>query len=236
MPRQAPRPPGLPPLSLLRRRDTHRLVPSKQSPASVLTRIADDDDHLRDIFDLDQATNDRLLAENGRSPAIGPHELVFGVPYSPVINAAFCHANPLGARFSGPDRGAWYGAFELKTAQAEVAYHKAVELAETNWWTESVTYDDYAADFSASFHDLRGSAGFTDCLVPDSYVASQRLAEQLLEAGSMGIVYSSARRAGGTCLVCFRPSLVMNVRRGATWRFTWRGSPQATITRGSGDV
>ena len=72
----------------------------------MLTRIADSDDDLRAIFDLEQATNDRLLAEHQRRPDIGPHELVFGVPSYHVINATFCHAHPLGARFNGPDRGA----------------------------------------------------------------------------------------------------------------------------------
>jgi hypothetical protein len=46
------------PVSLIRQFDTHRLIPSKYSD-SVLTRIADDDAHLKDIFDLDHATNDR---------------------------------------------------------------------------------------------------------------------------------------------------------------------------------
>src|SRR6185436_15929175 len=65
-----------------------------------------------------------------------------------------------GARFNGPDRGAWYAAFALETSQAEVAFHKAVELAETAWSGEmSMTYDDYLADFSAEFHDVRGVAG-----------------------------------------------------------------------------
>jgi len=31
--------------------------------------------HLGDLFDLDNATNDRLLAENDRLPGIGVHEL-----------------------------------------------------------------------------------------------------------------------------------------------------------------
>jgi len=66
---------------------------------SVLVRIANDDEHLRDIFDLDHATNDRPLAENGRLPAIGPHELVFGIPYFRIVNAAFTHAHPLGEPF-----------------------------------------------------------------------------------------------------------------------------------------
>jgi len=37
----------------------------------VLIRIADDDGHLPVIFDLDHATNDRLLARNDRLPDIG---------------------------------------------------------------------------------------------------------------------------------------------------------------------
>jgi hypothetical protein len=215
----------LPPTTLVRRHDTHRLVPSKYSrPAeSVLVRVADNDGHLRDLFDLDQATNDRLLGENRLLPGIAAHELVFGVPYHAIVNAAFCHAHPLGSRFNGPDRGAWYAAFEVVTARREVAFHKAVELAETDWWQESVTYDDYLADFSATFHDIRNDPRFSGCLAPDSYVASQRLAERLLAAASMGAVYPSVRRAGGTCVACFRPPLVMNVRRGHTWRFTWDG-------------
>ena len=55
----------------------------------MLVRIADDDDHLRGIFDLDHATNDRLLAENARLPGIGIDELVSSVPNYRIINAAF---------------------------------------------------------------------------------------------------------------------------------------------------
>ncbi len=81
------------------RDDTHRLIPSKYSDdgESVLMRIANDDAHLQDIFDLDHASNDRLRAENNLLPGIGIHELVFGVPYYRIINAAFCHAQPLGS-------------------------------------------------------------------------------------------------------------------------------------------
>jgi hypothetical protein len=220
---------ALPPVSLVRQFDTHRLVPSKRSEASVLVRIADDDAHLKDVFDLDQATNDRLLAEAGAAPGIGPHELVFGVPYAAVVNAAFCHPHPLGARFNGPDRGAWYAAFEVETAQAEVSFHKSIELAEIGQWHDTVTYDDYLADFSTPLHDLRGDTTFADCLAPDSYVASQELAERLLAAGSGGVVYPSVRREGGTCIACFRPPLVGHVRRDRTWRFTWEGTATPAV-------
>ena len=221
-----------PPVSLLRQFDTHRLVPSRHLPRgdSVLVAIADDEAHLQAIFELDSATNDRLLAEHQMLPGIGLEELVFGVPHATVVNAAFSHPNPLGSRFNGPDRGAWYAAFDLATSQAEVGFHKSVQLAEIDRFDESVMYDDYLADFSASFHDLRRARGFRDCLDPESYVESQTLAERLLEAGSLGMVYPSVRREGGTCLACFRPALVMNLRRGKVYRFTWEGNAEPVVT------
>jgi hypothetical protein len=223
---------SLPRTKLVRQNDTHRLIPSKFSEggASVLTHIADDEAHLEDIFDLDNATNERLLAENGLLPGIGIHELVFGVPYHRIVNAAFCHAHPLGSRFNGPDRGAWYAAFELKTSQAEVAFHKAIELAEVQWFEEQVTFDDYLADFSADFHDIRGGGQFANCLAPDSYLASQDLAHRLLDAASLGVIYPSVRDAGGTCVACFRPALVMNVRKRRTYRFAGQGNAQPEIS------
>ena len=223
----------LPPVTPVKRTGTHRLIPSRQLPGgeSVLTGIADDDEHLRALFEVDAATNERLLAERGRALAIGPDELVTAVPHAAVINAAFCHPHPLGARFNGPDRGAWYAAFELDTAKAEVAFHKSVELAEIGSPNESVTYDEYLADFKADFHDLRDARGFRSSLDPKSYLASQALADALLEAGALGVVYPSVRRDGGTCLACFRPALVTHVRPGARWRFTWTDGDLPQIVR-----
>jgi RES domain len=216
----------VPPVRRVHQIDSHRLIPSKYLPNgdSVLTLIANDEEHLAAIFELDAATNDRLRGIAGLLPGIGPDELLADVPLASVVNATFCHAHPLGSRFNGPDRGAWYAGFELETSQAEVAFHKSVALAEIGWPDESVTYDDFLADFNADFHDLRGAAGFRSCLAPDSYIASQAVAESLLQERSLGVVYPSVRRRGGACLACFRPALVTNVRRGRTWRFTWTGA------------
>lgn len=221
-----------PPVTLVRRPDTHRLIPSKYNPdfSSVLARIADDNKHLQDLFDLDHATNERLWGENGLLPGISSQELVFGVPNYRVINAAFTHAHPLGSRFNGPDRGAWYAAFALKTAHAEVAFHKSTEYAEIGRFEDSITYDDYLADFSGNFHDLRKSPKFDRVLAPDSYVTSQTLSQRLLDTGSSGVVYPSVRHAGGTCIACFRPALVVNVRKDKRYRFTWHGTPIPKIT------
>jgi hypothetical protein len=221
----------LPPVFLLRQFDTHRLIPSKYLPdgESVLAEIADDKAHLDVIFDLDNATNDRLQAENDLLPGIGIHELVFAVPNYRIINAAFTHAHPRGSRFNGPDRGAWYAGFEIETAQREVAWHKSVEYAEIDYWTDSITYDDFLADFDGAFHDVRGVGGYEACLAPDSYVAAQGLAAELLNAGSLGLVYPSVRHEGGSCIACFRPAIVGNVRRDRRYRFTWEGDKMPRI-------
>ena len=199
------------------RDDTHRLIPSRyiDRDESVLTRLTDDPDDLKALFALEGATNERLLGEAGLLPGITVRELVFGVPYSHVINAAFTHANPLGSRFNGPERGAWYAGFARRTSEVEVSYHRGKELQEIQWEeAESFSYVDFLGDFRGEFHDVRGDKRFANCLDPVSYKASQRLASELLERGSAGIVYPSVRHKGWTCIACFRPALVNNVRKG----------------------
>lgn len=223
--------PPLPRTTLVRQFDTCRLVPSRFAAReeSVLTGIADDDAHLADLFELDNATNERLRGERGLSPGIGIDELVFGVPNASLINTAFTYAHPQGRRFNGPERGAWYCSFEMETALAEVSFHKSVEYQEIGRFDDSVTYETLLADFTSAFHDIRKDPRFARCLEPSSYVASQRLAGRLMEKGSVGVIYPSARRARGTNLACFRPAVVANVRRGDAYRLIWSGDPSPKI-------
>jgi hypothetical protein len=207
----------LPGVSDVLRDDTHRLIPSRYADESVLTRLTDDAEDLKALFELEGATNDRLLGEAGLLPGITVRELVFGLSYSQIVNAAFTHANPLGSRFKGPERGAWSAAFLLETSELEVAYHKGKELQEVRWEEKEIfTYVDFLADFRGTFHDVRNDARFRNCLDPDNYNASQLLARELLELGSAGVVYPSVRHKRGTCIVCFRPALVNNVRKGSS--------------------
>ena len=214
-----------PKLSRLERDETHRLIPYQYADHGkpILNRIAqDDDDLLSDLTELEGATNDRLLGESGRLPGISAIELVSGFRLAHIVNASFTHANPLGGRFNSPGRGAWYAAFEMQTAQTEVAFHKAVELQEIGWKAkETCPYIDYLADFRHEFHDIRGDRDFADCLDQKSYSASQALGLRLLSDGSAGIVYPSVRQKGGICIACFRPPQVLNVREGAKVNLTF---------------
>jgi hypothetical protein len=181
---------------------------------------------------LGRATSRRALVQQDAVPSgIHADELVFGVPEWHIVNAAFCYPNPLGARFNGADRGAWYAGREVATSLAEVSFHKAVELAETDFWDISVVYRDFLADIHGTFHDLRDRAdGRTRaCLDPHSYQRSQQLAHELLGAGSLGVVYPAVRHSGGEVVACFRPAAVAHVRRGRRYRLSWKGPGDPTV-------
>ncbi len=97
---------GTPPVRELHLVGTHRLIPSKYSEqGTVFSRLSDDDATLNDLMELDGATNDRLLGEEGLLPGIGVHELLYGVRYAHIVNAAFTHASPMGGRFNNSDAG-----------------------------------------------------------------------------------------------------------------------------------
>jgi len=208
------------------------LIPFRYSgnDESVLTRLTADPDDLNALFELEGATNERLLGEAGLLPGITVRELVFGLSYSHIVNAAFTHARPLGSRFNGPERGAWYAAFSRETSEKEVAYHRMRELQEIKWQEEEIfVCVDFLADFRGMFHDIRDDHAFENCLNPGSYGASQKLARELLEAGSAGVVYPSVRHKAGTCIACFRPALVNNVRKGSKISITFESAFAAPV-------
>jgi RES domain-containing protein len=215
----------------LRVNDTHRLIPSKFSAprfgdaGTVLSRLTSSESDLNALIELDGATNTRLLGEEGLLPGIGVHELVYGVGYAHIVNAAFTHASPEGGRFNNSQRGAWYAGIDRETSIAEVAFHKLRQLEEVDWPHEEIsTYDDYLADFATGMQDIRGrKPEFQRFLkagpIPECYFESQQLAAHLLAHQSNGVLYPSVRRKGRTCIACFRPALVYHVRQDARLEF-----------------
>ena len=210
------------PITELRVKDTHRLIPSRFSTSgTVLSRLTNNESDLNALIELDGATNTRLLGEEGLLPGIGVHELVYGVGYAHIVNAAFTHASPEGGRFNNSQRGAWYAGIDRETSIAEVAFHKLRQLEEIDWPREEVsTYDDYLADFATPMQDIRGrKPEFQMFLqagpIPACYFEPQQLAADLLAHQSNGVLYPSVRRKGRTCIACFRPALVYHVRQDA---------------------
>ncbi|MCL2661658.1 MAG: RES family NAD+ phosphorylase [Acidobacteriaceae bacterium] len=199
-------------------RASHRLVPAKYADESVLENLQLEPATTYLLSALDAATNERIVAESGNTPEIGPRELLFGVPEAAVINAAFTHSGPFGGRFHSAGRGAWYAGVRLRTSQAEVAYHRLRFLRDSEI-DEPVAseYQDFVADLWGNFHRLsrtKDSAYLQPEPVPQCYRPGQALAQKLLAEGFGGIVYPSARDPEGTCIACFRPALVTSPRRG----------------------
>lgn len=205
--------------------ETHRLIPSKYAGgASVLERLNLPATVLEDLNVLDAATNSRLAAEQGHNPAIPPLELLSRVPEASIVNAAFTHCSPYGGRFNDAQRGAWYAGREIETSLSEVAFHKQQFLRDMGPVpSRQYDYQDFAADFHGIYCELTESERRT-CLqpepVPQCYVPGQGLAQTLITEGKAGIVYPSVRFHGGTCLVCFRPALVLNPRRASRYQLT----------------
>ena len=230
----------------------HRLIPSRYSESNILEEIVDSEAMLREVVLLAAATDERTQGEQQGLGGISPYELVYGIAHAQIVNAAFTHASDAGSRFNDGTRGAWYAAGELETSIAEVSYHKARRLGEIvvpelpygRPDKEISTYDDWLADFRSQFHVLNPADQFAECLqpepVPQCYLASQRLARELLfNERSNGIVYPSVRRAGYRCVACFRPALVSHLRRGERLQITFTASPEGytnQVEHVAGDV
>jgi RES domain-containing protein len=182
---------------------------------------------------LESVTSARQTAQHHGLPGIAANELAGGYGYS-YINAAFAYPRHEGSRFNPKQWGAWYSAFDVDTSWAEVSFHLTRALAAAGGYFDNTTYYvELLADFKAEFVDLRGEAvPAHPCLHPDTavgYPAGQALADELRTSGANGIVYPSARRPNGTCLVAFWPGLVQNFQRGQTWILKWTGDPDPTI-------
>jgi hypothetical protein len=210
--------------------NTCRLVPSRYPSVGILDRIASPED-LPYIFELESWTNDRISTELGIIHRIPPDEWVPGRPMASVIMAAFCHPRVGGGRFNGEDRGAWYAGTELETAHGEMIYHRTKELAEIGVFETRLEMRLYLSDFRANFEDIRArTREHAPLHDPDSYTASQAFARDLMKRGADGVIYRSVRRAGGECLACFHPRLVLNVRIDAHFEYRWEGKTAPTIT------
>jgi hypothetical protein len=210
------------------RNGTHRLVPSKYAAESIAVEtLPIRPKTVTDLRELGFATDARRKAEQGWDLDIGYGELLVGVKEAHIVNAAFCYTKPDGNRFSTSRRGAWYAGVELKTSQAEVAFHIQSFVKESRL-PVPVTFDyqEFLANFSGDFSHLE-PAEVASCLqpgpVPQCYAAGQALAKMLLDDGSNGIIYPSVRNLGGTCVACFRPALVYNPRRGRKYQL-WVGA------------
>lgn len=213
------------PLTEIAQQRTVRLVAAKYYDPPVLRAIAGDEAEAGE-FDILQSLTSR--ARRQRQP-IDDYDAWGGE----IIRATFAHVRPGGNRFNDETRGAWYAAFDDRTALHEVAFHKTRELANLNHFHDRSQHRAVHASFIGRFHDLRGNPEREEVLHPDPDVAyphGQHLARELAAQSSRGLIYPSVRHSGGICLVAFQPNAVQDVHPGPNWELRWHGSPEWTAS------
>lgn len=207
---------------------TVRLVASARLRQAVLTPLADTDDELELLAEIEGATSGRLIAEERGLGALSANELVHGVAHARFINASFAYAKPrMPMRFSPANRGAWYAALAVETCVAEVGYHLTRALEDAGDFNAVVEYGEMLASMSGLFVDLRPLPGHPS-LDPDparGYPAGNAVAALARAEGHNGIIYPSVRRRGGICIAALWPNVVQSVVPGAMYRLTWSGTP-----------
>lgn len=192
---------------------THRLIPSRFPPIAAFEDVVSAEDAAA-VMELEGWTNDRLVLE--RLNRLPRDQWLFGEPNASVVMASFLHAAPDGNQFNGPELGAWYAAFALPTAIAEVAHHLRREAVFTRRPEMRLQYRQYLSTLRGDFVDIRGlQSTRTELYHPAEYQTSQRFGEKVRTDGKSGIVYDSVRHRQGTNVVAYIPNEIFDVTMGA---------------------
>lgn len=216
---------ALPPQKRLRWSAAYRIVPSRFPPVGVFDRIADPGD-LEALYAIEALTDPRLRDALGALASVPKSRRISGPGTTPVM-AAFTHRNPDGSRFSDGSWGVFYAAHRVATAIAETIHHRERFLRATHETATDIEMRCYRCTVNGRLHDIRG--GWIAEHDPHSYVASQNLARTLHAAGSNGVVYDSARHAGGECVALFYPDLASPCTQAQHFIYRWDGERIAAV-------
>ena len=212
---------------------TVRLVASARLREAVMAPLADSEDDLALLAQIEGATSSRLIAQERGRGGLTAEELVHGVPHAVFINASFAYAKPREPnRFNPAERGAWYAALAVETCIAEVGFHLTKALADAGDFNAVVDYGEMLASMAGVFGDLRQLPDHPS-LDPNpaiGYPAGNAVAAAARAAGHNGIIYPSVRHASGTCVVALWPNVVQSVVQGAMYRLSWADAPKFTVT------
>ena len=202
-------------------RDQYRIIPSRYPPVAVFETLVSADE-LDILYALEALTNDRLQAQAGDLYLLPKDEWVSG-PGATVVMAAFTHIGRP-SRFSDGSYGVYYAALDEATAIAETVFHSERRLRDTREPPIELEMRCYRGRVSAPLDDIRGER-FAALRQPEleTWADCQRFAAARRADGANGLLYSSARRAGGQCIAAFRPKAVSLPQSIRHLRYRWNG-------------
>lgn len=157
--------------------------------------------------DTEQAALEELLDARAKLPVPEGFEKLHFLLYTPFRHPPLRNGSRFGTRY---ERGILYGARELPTAFAEVAYYRLLFLEGTEARLEMVALELTAFSFgiaaSRAVDLTRAPFARYEAEISSrtSYGASQRLGAQMRESGVQCCLYVSARAVGRAfCLAVF---------------------------------
>ena len=219
------------------RENTHRLVASRYPAVGAFDDLAADKEELAAAFLLESVTNDRLAMLSRRLVLLPAHEIVQG-PGATMVMASFLHADEAGGRFTDGRLGAWYASFDVETAIAETLHHSTRRLrCSERAFPSSIQMRELIAPIDCELVDIRGQTDSKAELYDlNDYAAARSFGLGLRwpasGAGENGIVYDSVRRAGGTNVGVYRPSLIiLPVTQADHYEYRWDFSGRASVLR-----
>jgi hypothetical protein len=219
------------------RASTHRLIASRYPPIGVFDDLTADRGELAMAVLLKSATNDRLAILARRLPLLPDSEIVQGAGASMVM-AAFLHADAAGGRFTDGRLGAWYASLDVETALAETVHHSTRRLRLSDAaFPSNIQMRQLVAAIDCRLVDIRGQQdNRPDLYRRDDYGAGRAFGIALRwpasGTGENGIVYDSVRRASGTNVCVYRPSLInLPVVQADHYEYRWDASGSITVLR-----
>ena len=200
----------------------YRVIPTRFPAVGLFDRVASAED-FDALYALEAMTNDRIRDDVGDISLVPPEERLFGEG-STCIMAAFTHLNPQGSRFSDGTYGVFYCARKKETAIAETRHHQALFMMATKEPPMRLQMRLYTVEARGRAADLRKASLADPRIVdPGSYGVAQDIGRTLRNEGALGILYSSARHAGGQCLAALRTVIVKNCLHAAYLEYHWNG-------------
>lgn len=216
---------------------THRLIASRFPTVGVFDGLADTEEDLRVLFELEMLANPRLQAGVGRLARI-PKGGVASGPTANQVMAAFVHCHEDGGRFNDGRLGAWYAALDVQTGIAETVHHltRRLSLSEGGF-PQTIQMRELVATVRESCLDLCGQATAHAALYdPNDYSTAHNFAASVrwpfAEGGVAGLRYDSVRQAAGVNVCVFKPTAIaLPVAQGGHYQYAWNANGEISIAK-----
>lgn len=202
----------------------YRIISSIFPPIDLFEDTSDPADWDK-LAALESKSNPRVNEMIGQLSLVPAERRVSGAGASYVM-APFTHVSPNWyGRFHDGHYGVYYAAKSIKTALLETMHHRSriyrASAEAPGWFSQ---YRELVGKIDHSFHEIKGIGEDNLYLDANRYDHSQRLAKELRERGSDGIVYPSVRHKGGTCVAAFWPDVIGIPTQGRHFAYHFNGN------------